>query len=366
MRINRRCLVLLFILSTVTLPAQHLTLVKDLSSDWTVFKDDRYETFESGTSGINTVYFRIDASSLSQGKLNIKSSRKFEMFVNGQAADESKNGWYKIDSLASVFGSSNLLIAVHQANIQKDGVLTRIYQPSKTSPEESLKKRSTDAFNDFAIVGFLLLVVIIIVVSSLNPKLAADYFSINKIFSAREVDDSQVYSRIASSTNMLFYAYCSLMLGYYMMIIFHFVSFEYPVGLVFQAQSFGGFILQWLELSLYVLLAFFIKIVIVFVISFLFGLKEIAGIQFFNWMRLLLVFFGAVTIVLFSYFIMHGRSENFLAGLLKLLAWTSVGWMVLIFLKLSGKRSVSMFHLFSYICATELIPFLLTVKVLYN
>jgi len=109
----------------------------------------------------------------------------------------------------------------------------------------------------------------------------------------------------------------------------------------------------------------FIKIALVYGLSFVFGMPEIGGIHFFNWVRLLLGVFGILTVVLFLYFISHGQQQLFYIIILRMISWVLAGWMVLIIFKLYRQAGHSMFHLFSYICATELIPFLITIKVLY-
>ena len=146
-------------------------------------------------------------------------------------------------------------------------------------------------------------------VVQLNPKLASDYFSIIKMFFMREGEDSQNYSRITSSINILFYVYCSLMIGYYLMIIFRFIPSHYVVALGFQADTFGGAMFLWIKLSAIILTIVFLKVVLVYCLAIMFGLTEIAGIHIFNWVRLLLVVFGSLTILLF--FIFHfARSER--------------------------------------------------------
>jgi hypothetical protein len=210
------------------------------------------------------------------------------------------------------------------------------------------------------------LISVLIVVAQLNPKLAWDYFSVFRIFFMREGEDSQIYSRITSSINILFYVYCSLMIGYYLMIIFRFIPSHYVVALAYQTDSFGTAMLLWTKLSGIILAIIFFKVLLVYCLSIMFGLTEIAGIHIFNWIRLLLVVFGTLTVLLFLYFILHGQNENFHVVLLKIISWLLVGWMFLIILKLSRRMSHSMFHLFSYICATELIPLLITIKILYN
>jgi hypothetical protein len=241
-------------------------------------------------------------------------------------------------------------------------IQSKASRSSETADPLSLQFAS---FRDFAIVGMLVLMVMLIVIIQLNPKLASDYFSVTKIFSVREGEDTQAYSRITSSINILFYVYSSLMLSYYLMIIFHFLPSQYQAALSFQSSTFWEALMNWLELSLIVLGLFFMKIILVYVLSFLFGFKELGGIHFFNWVRLLLGVFGVLSIVLFLYFITHGQREGFYAFFLGAMSWVLAGWIVLIVFKLQRQMDHSLFHLFSYICATELIPFLITLKVLY-
>ena len=150
------------------------------------------------------------------------------------------------------------------------------------------------------------------------------------------------------------------------MIIFRFIPSHYVVALAFQADTFGGAMFLWMKLSAIVLAIIFFKVILVYCLSMMFGFVEIAGIHIFNWIRLLLIVFGVLTLLLFFYFISHGQNENFHIVLLKIISWLLIGWMFLIVLKLSKRMTHSMFHLFSYICATELIPLLITIKVLYN
>jgi hypothetical protein len=140
----------------------------------------------------------------------------------------------------------------------------------------------------------------------------------------------------------------------------------YPIASEFHAETFGGIVWQWFKLSGVVLIILFGKIIVVFGLSYLFGIREVQGIHFFNWIRMLVVFFGVLSAVLFVYFLWHGHAVQTHMFFLKLLGWISAAWMILIFFKLSGRANASLFHLFSYICATELIPFLLIIKVLYN
>jgi hypothetical protein len=361
-------LVLLLFLVTPLLSAQDYSIVKDLKAEWQIYKGERYVPFQENQGEIKTVYFSLEPSKLGGDILRVSSNEPLTIFVNGQLFTTRNTRLdLPIDSLQKIFPVPVLLVGIHQEKIRAGGLQTLILTraPDVAKPSVELPMRFS-SFRDFVIVGMLILVSVLIVVVQLNPKLASDYFSIIKMFFMREGEDSQIYSRITSSINILFYVYCSLMIGYYLMIIFRFIPSHYVVALGFQADTFGSAMFLWIKLSAIILTIVFLKVVLVYCLSIMFGLTEIAGIHIFNWIRLLLVVFGTLTVLLFLYFILHGQNENFHIVLLKVISWLLVGWMVLIILKLSKRMTHSMFHLFSYICATELIPLLITIKVLYN
>jgi hypothetical protein len=358
---------LLLLTTCISAKAKDFTVVKDFRPEWQIYQAERYVPFKPNDGKVGTIYFWLEPSKIGGNILRVVSNEPYTIFINGQLfTTRNTRADLPIDSMQQIFKTPVLLVGIHQEKIRERGLQTLLLSPSPLTQSTVELPMRFSSFRDFVIVGMLILVSVLIVVVQLNPKLASDYFSIIKMFFMREGEESQIYSRITSSINILFYVYCSLMIGYYLMIIFRFIPSHYVVALGFQSDSFGGAMFLWIKLSAIVLLIVFFKVVLVFFLSRMFGLTEIAGIHIFNWIRLLLVVFGTLTMVLFFYFILHGQNENFHIVLLKVISWLLVGWMFLIILKLSKRLSHSMFHLFSYICATELIPLLITIKVLYN
>jgi len=350
-----------------SLHAQSLQVEKDLKQEWLVYEQDQYKPY-TGDGNTNTIYLRIDSREHLNDFIRIRSSESFNILVNGLVCGSGNHFQLPIDSLAKAHNTTTLLFAINQDDLQPRSIhnTAMLAVSEKSVLDHAIEKREMSSFRDFGISAALLLIVMLLVIIRLNPKLAGDYLSVTRIFSLREGEDAQMYSRIANSTNILFYVYCSLLISYYLIVVFHFVSDFFPIALAFDAESFSGMILQWLKLSSIILGLLFVKIILVFGLSYLFGIHEIPGIHFFNWIRVLVVFFGLLSIVLFIYFIWHGHSHETHTIFLKLLGWIVGGWMILIFFKLSRRANASMFHLFSYICATELIPFLFMIKVLYN
>lgn len=359
------CLARIFFFSLIffNVSAAGLRVKKDLSSDWMVYAEDRYHPYEG--QSVRTIYFTVNASGFPGDYLRIGSSGKCTLFINGKLAGEGQEFLLSLDSLAKTY-TSPMLIGLYRHEQGKDQLITQIRSPLPSGTAVEIEMRKSSAFRDFTVVASLILTLLLIVVIRLNPKLASDYFSVTRIFSTYEGEDAQLYTRITSSVNILFYVFCSLMLGYYMMIVFQFVQDRYPLALLFQADSFSMAMLQWIKFSAVLLVLFFLKIILVYFLASLFGLPGIAGVHFFNWVRLLLVIFGIATIVLSFYFIVRGQHESFFVVLFRFLSWALAGWTILILFKLRGRTERSLFHLFSYICATELIPFLFIIKILYN
>src|SRR5690606_18279278 len=108
-----------------------------------------------------------------------------------------------------------------------------------------------------------------------------------------------------------------------------------------------------------VLLALLSKALIIFSLTRLFDMRGMTRFHFFNWIRLLLVAIGAATVVLFMYYISHGDDPGYYVVFLSVVIAVLVAWIVVAFFKLSGRTGHSIFHLFSYLCATEIIPLII-------
>lgn len=355
---------LLLVVSMSALAQSSITSI-DLQPQWRYFDQSTGEYIPYNNNlEADALYILLDANQYGRQNLVLESVRECAVFVNTQLFYTGKTLNVRVDSLATVFRSPLLTIAIVQPKVGL-GLQTRIQGPVGKDATESEFVRNV-FMRDFAVSGALILIVMLVVLIQLNPKLASDYFSVTRIFSNRESNDVQVQSRISSSTNILFYFFCSLLIAFCLLLVFNFVSGHYTVALSFQSNDFGTTFFNWFKLSALVLVVFFAKIILIYGISSIFQVQGVSGMYFFNWIRVLLLATGTVAIVLFVYFIRYGNNENFFRILFEVMPWMLVGWMILIAFKLRQKLNTSMFHLFSYICATELIPFLITIKVLFS
>ena len=346
---------------------QEFVVKKDLQPDWLMMTEKGYHNFDASGESANTIYFSINPSTYRGDYLLMNSPDEFSIFLNGTLLlDQVKQVTFPIDSLRKVTSENLLFIAVHlRQKIGRDNMSTTLCSKVTltTRVETPLTLRADTSFRDFVVSVVMALMIFLVGVVRLNPKLSSDYFSITKIFSLRESEDDQFYYRI-TSTHILFYLFTSMLFSLFFLIVGYFLEqggeFNIP-----GARGYWEYLLIWGKVSLIVLGLLLIKIIATYVIALLFGTKEVAGFHFLNFIRLSLVSVGLLTLVLVFYFLLHGQRVGVYNFLYLTLGWILMGWIILFFLKLVNRVRHSVFHLFSYICATEIIPVLVIIKVLY-
>jgi hypothetical protein len=270
-----------------------------------------------------------------------------------------------LDSLSSRY-SRELFIGVHGEDLI-EGVVTQVVSPfsaaSTGMPADLI--RPPTFFRDYSIMASAVLLLFFLVLFRTNPQLTFDYFSFAKIFSVQERNENLLASRITSSENLLFYGFCAMLTGFLLSGVLYFAGSHFHLGKFYGITSLGGAFSVWLKLSLFVLLLLASKLIIVLTFSSLFSFRETVSFQFFNFLRFVL--FTAVVMAILSllYFIFKGGQPLFYERLIIIaLGLLSVGsFMVLI--KLMARASFSFFHLFSYLCASEIIPLVIIIKIFF-
>lgn len=347
------------------LGATEYGVIRDFQNGWHIYNEGKYIAYTEDDA-TTSIYFQVFTHDFPNQKLHIASLENIGVFVNGQLIYDGKDVLLSIDSLATIFRTNNLSVAVFQKSGNFNAVKTQAVKEVKPENFTLDEPTRNSHFRDFVVCGLLLLIITVLSIARLSPKLVLDYFSIQKVFSIRESDDKQSHSRTTTSANIVFLLFCSILVGYSLIIIFHFLAPFYPLAAKFQGESFIGIIWNWIYVSAVIMGFFFFKVFLIYLLSTILSAPDVARLHIFNWMRVLMLIFGGMMLIISTYVIMYGMNSSFFSILLHIVPWLIGGWIILIFLKLTNKIGNSVFHLFSYICITELIPFLVTVKVLFS
>lgn len=341
--------------------AQHTEDKQDLRTDWLVHSPNGYTSF-SPDLPTSVIHFPIKIRQGTGALLEIKSSTISSVFINNQLLLSGKTSYsLAVDSLRGVFKTSHFIVSVYISEGNFNKLRTYLVYPEVGTKLNSLEPAPATFFNDFIVIASILILLLLVFIVRLNSKLASDYFSVTKIFSLHESEDSIVYTRITSSGNFLFYGFSSLTIGFFLFILdFYLLQRHW-----FQVTSFQEAMLYWMIVSLVVVLIFVSKMVLILLFATLFNLREVAGMQFFNWVRLLFLSVGILLALAVLTIIVRKESISFFGFLDVSLGWIIGLWLILAFFKIAVKSKIGLFHLFSYLCATEIIPSLIVLKILF-
>lgn len=343
---------------------------KDLQDEWMGYGDNGFERLENTRPlNRNTIYFRIDTRHYGGDYLRILSDKNFFLFINGTLVDEyAGEVVLNLDSLSRVSQTSVCLFAIHQRPIYKRTLKTAIVtrNPPAHPVAEREEVKPATFLRDFVIVSGLLLAIFFIAVVQASVRSFSGYFSALRMFLLKEAGELHAHIRLMSRSNVLYYVYCSFMIGFYFLVIFHHLPDQYTLPLYFRITGFWSAVGQWIKLSVMVLGLFLSKVILIYLLTRLFGMRGLAGVHFFTWIRYLIITVGSFSVFLFLYFISHGQRDDIFVIFLSVVIVALTIWVAIAFFRLSSRSGHSMFHLFSYICATELIPLFVTIKVFFR
>lgn len=367
LELMNRLLSLVLVLGVATFSAYAAdTLEKrNLKPEWQVHTGSEFKPFNQQQDGAaRAVYFFVDAQLFRGDYLKVESSEPFSLFINNQLAAETKKSiLISIDSMSVLFGPLNFAVYTSNINNLKTTVVSLVNFREAT--EEPLTQRPSSAFRDFVIVAVLLVVVFFLILVRLNPRVAMDYFSVTRIISLRESEDVQTYTKIIS-VSILFYVFVALLLGLFLSFISHLTGPLYSFTWDTTESSFLLIMFHWLRASVMILLIILAKLIIIHTLASLFGLGEVAAFHFFNFVRMILILAVLVAVISCGYYLTQGHGQAVYLFLFAALRVVVLGWIAFLFFKLAYRVSASKFHLFSYLCATEILPLLIIAKVLYE
>lgn len=340
-------------------------LVKDLRPDWKAYTANGYEPVTKKSTPLDAVYFEIDAAGFPGLHLSVVDTTPFSLFINGKLVHSGTAHIFNLDSLSKRY-TSHLWVGIYAPGGLAQLTTSIVYADNLYAPPRVTElARKPTFFRNFAIIAVSVLLIFWLTLLRTNPQLTLDYFSFAKIFSVQERNENLLASRITSSVNFLFYLFCALLTGFLLCAVFYFAGSFFQISRFMGITSLGDAFAFWLKSSFYILLLLTAKLIVVLIFSSLFNFRETVSFQFFNFLRFTL--FTAVSMALLSlgYFVLQGGQPFFYRQLIVLaLALMSAG-SVMVFIKLLARAPFSFFHLFSYLCISEIIPLVIIIKIFF-
>lgn len=331
----------------------------NLRSQWLVVEKGQYVPFQNQKT--QSVHIAL-SSKEHTGTLFIANRNEFSVFVNGKLAWQPVDTLkINTDSLLRVAGGAVRLSIFQQPRVFS---LYTWLVVSNQNVSESNTLRPSNHFENFVVLALFFLLVFIVALYRANPQLAFDYLNVVKLFSIQERDDATVTGRIGASLNIFYFAFVSFLTAFLILTLFQYSNDRFSLSTYFNTYSTAATFGIWLLLSAIVFAALMVKLLLIFVFSQLFGLRDTVRFQFFHFVRLLLISGIGVGVILIGLYVFNTSNTAVFASLLFIAATLIVISVVFLFLKLLGRLGLPVFHLFSYLCASEIIPLIIVGKML--
>jgi len=342
---------------------------KDLSSAWIV-RDKNTGEYLPVLDKINEhdiVHFYLNLRKNKSTEMEICNTGALSLFIEGSITNstfDERCTKYRLDSLFNIYRKDSVLVTFYMIE-NGSAVTTSLLYPmlGYTPPTGLSLERKLNKNQDFIIVALLIIIIFIVLLKEKFQKFYEEFISPSKMFNLR-TRPSMIYKSRLLSTGVVT-VLCIESLGLSLLIISIIESVENAGTFWFiDSGGFGILFGNWLIIALLLLLlqiGYFFNIGLT---NMFFNRKSFDVIQFFENLRLNYYALVILFSFMFAAFAISFNSLNMLLNSLWILfiLLYSIRTLIIYF-KLVTIGSIRKLHLFSYFCATEIIPATVIVKV---
>lgn len=279
--------------------------------------------------------FKIEASSLKEGDLSLR-----------RLSVVKKN------------------IQVEDISILKGYFTTDIVEALPVSQEVSpLSKRNREVMTEFFYIALFIILFLIALFKIIYPLLFTLLINPTSMFSSEDFSENVSRPRIFSS-DVIFYLVVFNML-FMLLIVSSVYYMDLPVLRDFLKNELNFMFLIWLAGTLGLLMLALLKLFWLKISTAIYGIGRLEFIHFFYMLRIisfaLLIVFLVLTVMLSNNLMLPRDMMPYLLGLFFVLYIMGIS---MLFFLMTKKVSFKNYHLFSYLCTAELVPFLVIAKLI--
>jgi len=338
----------------------------DLCSTWKVF-NKKTRTFHDfrPVGRAKSVKFKLSLKENIDGWLEITSPTGSSVLINGYyfGCVENKLS-INLDSLLQANHRNVFEFTVYrESGLTHTNLSTIFYERIPTNGFALIRNGENEDFMNFYVLGGMLILLFIGFLSRKFPRDTQEYFSFLRSISFKNREETLVSSRPFNRTNVLFMMLDSFLIGFLIVSLVHLASGHVYFPFINGQMSFSDLLIGWLGCSVTVFFSIALKYLLIIIFNNLFRLGDFRYIQHFNSLRysigtFLLIFL--LTTFTYLTFRIAGLEAYFIFT--RILVFLLLLRIVVLFFKLRDFTSFRNFHLFSYLCGTEIIPFIILYK----
>ncbi len=378
----------IFILSLITWttgfaqttgPEDGYFLVHDFRDDWRVY-DERVKTYVPYIREMHQQYGSfsviLDIAQNRHYYLLYRSEQENYLFINGSLQKKLPvNTWtvFKMDSLYKVSPNRRVLLTLYGPKPGVDQKLLQIghkivagQKPIYVS-ESFLQARPRDdsPFEDFYVLGALLLLASYAAIYRIFPRDFLRYLSIKDLLTIHPREGAPLVTRgLLEIVNLLVLLLISFVLSYlYQLIRYRGIDLFGTQALFQQEETMGRLFFYFLIIGIIIFIVFLLKYVMINVLGHIYKFDRIVNIHFFKSIQSSAIFYTAMA-ALMLFMLNTFPSLTFHWDNLFLFPITAfyIGRLMLLYFSINKLSDAKNLYLFSYLCIVELVPFIIGLK----
>ena len=353
-------------------------IVHDYQDDWQVF-DERYKAYvpyvREQHKGYNSFSLFFDIENYKGYKILYRSEKENYLFIDASLQKKlliSTLVVLDIDSLENIFGKTKLFLTIYGTNTNVEDLFVQIGNKISKSQKaiemnESLLTilpRDISPFQNFFVIGLMLLVCFYAFLYNFQPKSFERFFSPRDLLTISKRDDSFVVNKPFDLGNIFFVVSLSLTLGFIFMLITHEKTDLFSASNILnEGETLGALMLNFLEISIIVFASLVLKYWVLRVLSNLYRLDNITNIHYFKIIQASSLFFLVLLIVLtLSTVSIPGIVKNAEKYLSIPISLFFIARLALLYFTINKVTTLKNLYLFSYLCIVELIPLIVGIR----
>ncbi len=345
--------------------------IKDLSAEWRMrsSREGIIPLISIESFSGNTLFVPVRLAEYSGNLLRLYSQEEVSIFQGDKLLLIFQGEkWMPVDSLKKVYGDS-VIYTLYNRRLNPYTISTEIYRVADAQTVREIRSEQViiDAREKSVLRNVLIFSMIVIlgfaaILYYYYPRMARDFFRFTRAVSFRELDENLMKTRPLSLVNIFFYALESLLAAWVLFVLFQYSGLHYRFNFMY-FEGFTGGMFIWARLALVIFGLLLLKYILVRSFKGLFRISGFLNNHFYNYIRLGLLFYTFLALFLFvTVFTLHVVDPSFYRGLMITLLILFGLRAVFIYFKLMNESSHTILHLFSYLCATELIPLMIVLS----
>lgn len=366
-----RCILfsLLFLLTSVISFANEwpegYTVLRDLKRDsyFSTGDDTQLLPYIKGIQkDTRKIHIIFDARSFKDSKLYMQLPGGTGVFYDDQiiftSLDRRAEILWAVDSLSKLSHSDTIRLTLYRKKgliNYTAGVVRKGAQFTPISDITISDSRTITFSKDYFLLMIVILFGLYAFLLSRYPKTFGDFVAVSGIFSFRSRDESFNQTRFLYGSTISFLVVHSAMLAVLVLIYDKYGPEHFDLYLADDKNI----IVRWLLLTLIIYGLIVIKYLLIYYTGQLFNLGKSIKMYFSDFIRLSIVFYLLVFFAVAAFLI--GREYILSQAIKYLISIVLTFYMirfVIIFFRLRNATGFNILHLFSYLCATEILPIL--------